>query len=330
MPKNGKNRKANGKKTGIKNGNRSLGGPAPSPGRIVTKKFMYNEFILMNNSTNSYAFYSAAVTPDITKAEGAIAQFSAYELWRLKRVRASIQLAPTPSNINNFSPITWAAATSIFTAPDYGKNEQVSGKELLQYQNCKRTSPSLNGFKCIVDTGTRINCSLGTAGNRSNLSSTFIMPPSTWINTEKYNSSFYSGYQLFIQSPGFENTTPSAIPGFTLQTELTVEFMQPAFQSSPSSFGERVYDITLEVIPDSSDPDSTRKYVFERLTAERNANGDKEYNVHLVRDDGQPGSLTYTGSELYDVYATGGSGQYFNNRRAIYSGPTPESYLDVL
>lgn len=317
----------NSKRTGIRNGNRRLGGPAPTPGRVVTKKFMYNEFVQMNNASGEYSYYGNVMKPDIKLAEGSIAQFAAFELWRLKRIRTSIQMAPGPSNVNNFSPINWVAGTTVWTAPDFGMNERSTGKEIMQYQNAKRTTPSLNSFKCVVDTQTRINASLGSSGDSSSYSTDFILPASTWVNTSKYNSAMYSGYHLFIQSPGFENTSPSVVPGFTLQTELTVEFMQPAFQAAPSSFGELCYNIKLQVIPDGNLPDEYRTYVFDRLIAERNADGEKEYQVRLVREDGQLGSLTYTGEELQSVWAEGTSGQYFSNRRAIYSGPEPEMYL---
>ena len=145
-----------------------------------------------------------------------------------------------------------------------------------------------------------------------------------WVNTTEFNSDFYSGYQLFIQSFGAQAIQPTSTPAYTIQTELVVEFMQPAFQNTSSSFTARAFDIKLQTIPDAADPSTFREYIFERIIVEPNADGEREYKVLLKRADGQPGNITYTGDELLQVYEQGTSGQYFGNRRAIYDGPQPE------
>merc|ERR1712113_165849 len=121
-------------------------------------------------------------------------------------------------------------------------------------------------------------------------------------------SSFYSGYQLFIQSFGAQTLQPASTPAFTIQTELIVEFMQPAFQNTASSFTSRIFDVKLTVIPDGSKPDETRDYIFERVIVEPNDSGEREYKVLLKRADGQPGNITYTSGELLQVYEQGKSG----------------------
>jgi len=310
------------KKTGVRNGNRSAGGPTPAPKRCLTKKLQYTESINLDNATNDYAYYSRFIKPDITKAIGSLAQFDAYELWRLKRIRVSIQAAAQIINsTSSASPLNTVANTVVWTAADFGNNETVSGTTIMQYQNAKRNTLSLNKWTPIVNTASRVNAKLQGAHSYS-----FIMPSSVWVNTTEYNSNFYSGYQLFIQSFGAQTLQPGSTPAYTLQTELEVEFMQPAFQNTASSFTSRIFDVKLSVIPDSGLPDTYRDYIFERVIVEPNDSGDREYKVLLKRADGQPGNLTYTSGELLQVYEQGKSGQYFGNRRAIYSGPVPEQF----
>lgn len=306
----------------VKNGNRRSGGTAPKPSRTLTKKFQYQEFIACNNSTSEYAYFSKYMKPDITKATGSLVQFNAYELWRLKKIKASIQIRPEQSTASQLNNLNAVASALVWTAPDYGANETVSGASLLQYQNAKRNTVSLNKWTNIVNTDCKINSNLSLGGSAGN----FALPSSTWINTTNYRSDFYSGYQMFIQLPGFQSFTVGAFPGFTLVTELHVEFLQPAFQNSVSTFSTRVFDCKVQVIPDPALPNDYRTYVFDTLTFDRNANGKREYQVRLVREDGQPGSITYTNAEFLDVYNNGTSGQYFGNRKVIYDGPIPSEF----
>lgn len=310
------------RRNGVRNGNRSAGGPTPAPKRCLSKKLQYTESVNLNNSTNDYAYYSKFMKPDVTKCIGALAQFDAYELWRLKKIRVSIQAAAQIINqTSSASPLNTVANTVVWTAADFGNNESVSGTTIMQYQNAKRNTLSLNKWTPVVNTASKINAKL----QGSNVYS-FIMPSSTWVNTTEFNSDFYSGYQLFIQSFGAQTLQPGSTPAYTIQTELEIEFMQPAFQNTASSFTSRIFDVKLTVIPDGSDPDVTRDYIFERVIVEPNSDGEREYKVLMKRADGQPGNITYTSGELLTVYEEGKSGQYFGNRRAIYDGPVPEQF----
>jgi len=308
------------KRNGIQNGNRRLGGNSGSPKRTLTKKLQYLEVVPINNSTTDYAYLAKAVKPDIKKASGAIAQFAAYELWRLKKIQVSVQLAPSQAVVT--TDLQSIAGATIWTAADYGSNENTSGKELQQYQNAKRNTLNWNKWVNIVNTNSRINARLS-----GNSNSDFILPGSTWVNTNYFDSSNYSGYQMFVQLPGFQNSTPGALPSLTFVTTLTVEFMQPAFQASASSFQTEIYEAILSVIPDGQFPDTYRDYKFLRLTSERNANGDREYKVVFDRVDGQPGTITYTDTEFKSLFTTMTSGQYFGDRRVKYTGPCPTSFL---
>lgn len=191
----------------------------------------------------------------------------------------------------------------------------------MQYQNAKRNTLNLNKWTPIVNTSSRINAELQGSNSFS-----FIMPGSTWCNTTQYSSEFYSGYQLFIQSFGAQNLTTAVVPSYTIQTELVVEFLQPAFQNGVSTFTQDVFEATLSVIPDGSAPETFRDYIFERITAEPDADGKPELLTFFKRADGQPGNVSYNQEQLLSLYEEGTSQQYFGNRRCIYTGPVPEQF----
>lgn len=315
-------------KNGIRNGNKRAGGPTPAPKRTLTKKFQYVEPIMLDNATSTYAYHSKYVRPDVTKCVGAIAQFSAYELWRLKGIKVSIQAANNPSNASSFTTLNQIGTSVIWTAADFGANETISGESIMQYQNAKRNTLSLNGWKTIVNTKCMINCALNTAVTSGNATWDFILPNSTWINTSRFESGFYSGYQLFIQLMGFENFSPSTSPDFNIQTELAIEFMQPAFQTGVSSFSQTIYDAKLQVIPDPLFPDDFRTYVFERRVERLDLTGKKSYSTTFKREDGLPGILTYTNDEFRTLFIEQKSGPHFGNRRIKYDGPEPVTYFN--
>jgi len=303
---------------------RSQGGSANGPRTTLTKKLRYVETLQFNNATSTYAYYSAYRKPDITKAIGAIPQFSAYEMWRLRSIRVSIQLAAQPSTINNVNNLNALTTGICWTAPDYGANETVSGETIMQYQNAKRNTMSLNKWKTVVTTPAKINSSLDTTGTWN-----FMLPNSTWVNTSLFDSSFYSGYQLFFQLPGFQNSQPSSMPAFTLQTELSVEFKQPAFQSSPSTFSHRLYDATLEFIPDALFPDDYATYVFaSKKDARDPITGKRDYHVRFIPASSTSvlPSITYSADDFLTLHRENKSGAFYGNRKIRYSGPAPDIY----
>lgn len=277
--------------------------------------FQYTEQIKLNNATTDYSYYSKYIKPDITKAVGANAQFAAYELWRLKKIKVAIQMAQPKAGDDFTNAINNATSSTIWTAADFGANESVSGVTIMQYQNAKKNTPSLNKWTNIVDTTTRINSKL-TGGYDYD----FIMPGSLMVNTTNFDSSFYSGYQLFIQNFGTQNQAVDYQPVYTLITTLEVEFLQPAFQNLPSTFVANAFSIKMVTKPTE---DTTRTYVFDRIIVEKNDEGVREMTIRLTREDGEPGSLTFTAAELREAIASGTSGQYFSGRHIIYDGPYP-------
>jgi len=282
---------------------------------------------VLNQNTSTYQYLSEYIKPDITECTGAEVQFAAYELWRLKSIRVYIQNASQQgqrtsetASINNIADVS---NTTVWSASDYGFNENISGESIMQYQNAKKNTLSLNKWVKIVDTPSRINGKLTGAGKD------FIMPSSMWINTTEFNSDFYSGYQLFIQNFGSVGMDVSVQPAVTIITELIVEFMQPAFQNNASSFSQRAFGMRLTVSPDSSDPTIKRSYKFNWYRVHTNSEGERCFEIHLVREDGEPGSLTYSNGELLEAIHTGTSGKYFNGRPAAYDGPYPPSKIPM-
>jgi len=159
-------------------------GPSKSPSVTMLKKFQYTQTIPLDNATSTYSYVSDYIKPDITKCMGAEVQFAAYELWRLKRLRVSIQNAGSPSTAMSQANLNDVSNTTIWTAADYGSNESMTGAQLMQYQNVKKNTLSLNKFVTVVDTDCRINGSIGSTVNDYD----FIYPPGMWINTTVFAS----------------------------------------------------------------------------------------------------------------------------------------------
>jgi len=300
-----------------KRSNQSTNGASRQPSKRLTKKLQYTSTVTLNNATSEYSYYSAYLKPDITAAVGALNQFAAYELWRLKKLRVYIQMANNSSTSSGSRPIDYATSSTVWTAADWGANENVSGVTIMQYQNAKKNTVNLNKWTKIIDTTCRINSKL-----QGDTTSSFIMPQSTWVNTTEFDSSFYSGYQLFIQSFGTQNKDLVYQPSFTVITEMDVEFLQPAFQNQPSTFVARAFAIKMQVQPDPNSPD-LRTYIFDKITVNKDSNDNRIMNIRLTRQDGEPGSLTYTAQQLREAIQSGTSGIYFGGRHMIYDGPYP-------
>lgn len=294
-------------------------GPSRGPRTTLLKKFQSTEQVKLEAATSNYAYHASYRTPDITLAQGAQAQFAAYELWRLKKIKVSIQAGKAGGSPGTQNVINSVANTVVWTAADYGANESATGQQIMQYQNAKRNTLNLNRWTYIIDTPCRINSSLGKV---SLSDSAFIMPNNLWVNTTEFISTFYSGYQLFIQDFASRDIAVDKVPEYTLVTEYFVEFMQPAFQNTPSSFATRAFAIRMVTLPDAGDLTITRPYVFQYYRAEKE-NDELVLKIHMVREDGQPGSLTYTAGELREAITSGTSGKYFGGRRATYDGPLP-------
>merc|ERR1711977_580745 len=236
-------------------------------------------------------------------------------------------MANNTSTSSGTRPIDYATSSTVWTAADWGANETVSGVTIMQYQNAKKNTVNLNKWTKIVDTTCRVNAKLGVSGATTGA---FILPPSTWLNTSEYTtlSSVYSGYQLFVQCFGSQGFAVNTQPSITILTELEVEFLQPAFQANISNFASNAFSIRMVTIPDGNLPDDTRVYVFDRIIVETDeTTSDRVMNIRLKREDGQPGSLTYTAKQLRTAIREGNSGQYFSGRPIVYDGPTPPTAI---
>lgn len=292
-------------------------GPSRTPSKKLVKKLQYTEAIKLNNATTTYSYYSRYIRPDITLCTGAVAQFAAYELWRIKKIKVSIQMADG-DGAAGASALNNVPTAVIWSASDLGANESISGESIMQYQNVKRNTPSLNKWTNIIDTSCNVNASL-----QSGASWNFILPRDTWLNTSYFDSSSYSGYQLFIQNFGTQNNAVASQPAFTVQTELIVEFMQPAFQTTTSSFTVEAFGIQMVTQPDAADPTVLRTYAFNKYQVLTNPAGEREFKITLKRQDGIPGSLVFTNTQLREAIITGTSGIYFDGRPIKYDGPLP-------
>jgi len=303
-------------------------GPSRTPRKVVRKKLQYTEQVTLNNATSDYSYLSRYVRPDVTKATGAMVQFAAYELWRIKKIKVYIQMANATTTVTGDfnSAMDFATSSVIWTAADLGANESVSGASIMQYSNAKKNTCSLNKWTPIVDTGCRLNMTPNTTSGFS-----WILPPNTWLNTINFDSSQYSGYQIFIQNFGVQQLTQSEQPSFSIITELDCEFLQPAYQNNASNFSSRAFAMKMVTQPNAADPTELRTYVFNRITVSLNPiTNERQMIIRLTREDGIAGSLTYNSAQLRQAIADGNSGIYFDARPIIYDGPfPPENIPDI-
>jgi len=199
----------------------------------------------------------------------------------------------------------------IWTAADFSYNETLSGESIMSYNNAKCHTLSLNGIKTVANTACRIN--------QQNTYPKTILSANQWLDTSTdlaSNYNMYSGVQFFAKMDGVTST--NWLPKLQLIFEYDIEFKQPAYQNRPTSFEIDIVGSKLVTVPDGSTPDEKRTYVCEYYQVD--ADGNK---YHFVREDGEPGTLTYSQSEFWDVYRYRTSGKYFGGRPADYMGPEP-------
>lgn len=288
-------------------------GPSTSPSRTLSRTFRYMVNFQLNNTTGNgvdqYAYYSKYLKFDPTQAFGFNDACATFELWRMRRARVYIQPGYNSYNQTyNTVNLDSALSTTVWTAADYGNNENISGVDLFSYQNARFHSLSINSYKKIVDTRTRLNMQTDQPIG--------ILPASTWLDTSLVNSSTdlkYSGFHLFTKMPGMSAT--SYLPKYQMILEVDIQFKQPAWQNMPSTYLRSIVGSKLECdLPD----ETVRNYLVEKVIFETGTQ-----SIRLVREDGEPGSLTYTLQDFFEVYKTGKNVGYFSNLPCRYTGPIP-------
>lgn len=299
-------------------GNRN--GPSVTPSNTLTRTFRYTKQVTLGNSTGSgdnlISYFSEYYQFDPAEAYGFQDACQTFEYWRLKRGRVKALVGYNPYNATyNTVNLDAAIAMQIWTAADLGSNETVSGVDLQSYHNARVNTCSLNKVTTIVNTAARVN-----AGGSKPMT---ILPASTWLDTSQDPNAakaHYSGFQIFAQMPGITST--NWMPKLQLIFEMDCEFKQPAFQNRPSSFESQIVGSKLEVIPDSAAPETFREYTLTKVELTQDG-----YNYRLERTDGQSGSLDFNQHDFFDVYVYRDSVNYFNGRRANYTGPPPRKPL---
>jgi len=235
-----------------------------------------------------------------------------FEFWRLNKFRIRIQPGYNSYNQTyNTINLDALAAMQIWTAADWSFNESISGETIMSYNNAKCHTLSLNGIKTVANTTCRIN--------QQNMTPKTILSSKQWLDTSEdlsAQSNNYSGVQFFARMNGVSST--NYLPSLQIIFEYDVEFKQPAYQNRPSTFESEIVGSKLITIPDGSQPESTRTYLVDYYTMNDSGN-----IYHLVREDGEPGTLTYTQVEFWEMWQTRTSGKYFGGRDVVYIGPEP-------
>lgn len=302
-------------RNGRGNGKNNQGtGPSHQPQRTLVRTFRYMVNFSLNNTTGNgddqYAYYSKFLKFNPESAFGFRDAKRTFELWRAKKARVYIQPGYNSYNQTyNTVNLDSALASTVWVASDYGNNETVSGIDLMSYQNAKFHSLSLNNYKKIIDTTLRLN---QTAG-----SPITIFPGSTWLDTSMdMNNVQYSGFQIFTMMQGMSAT--NYLPKYQMIVEIDCEFKQPAWQNISTSFEKEAFNATL--LCQVSDTEE-RLYNLTKVTRTETEN-----TIRFERADGEPGSLTYTVSDFFEVFRTGFNKGYFGDRKVTYTGSIPPKH----
>lgn len=293
-----------------------------APRTTLKRTFRHFQTIQLNNSTgtgvNQYAYFSDYLGPKPSEAFGFKDAQQTFEFWRLNKFRIRVQPGYNDYNQSyNTINLDALAAMQIWTAADWSFNETVSGVSIMSYNNAKCHTLSLNGIKTVANTSCRIN--------QQNQTPKTILPARTWLDTSQdldAQSNNYSGVQFFARMDGMNST--NYIPKLQVIFEYDIEFKQPAYQNRPSAFESDIVGSKLITIPDGSAPESTREYEVDYYAINDSGN-----TYHLVRSDGEPGTLTYSAEEFWNVYVNRTSGKYFSDRAADYIGPEPRKPIGI-
>jgi len=316
---NGNGKRRNRRRNRRRNGNNQTG-PSSAPRVTLRRTFRYIQNVKLGNTRGTgndlYAYWSDYVSPQPFLAAGFKEAQNTFEFYKINRFRVKAQVGYNGYNATyNTINLDAVAAIQAWTAADFSVGDS-PGEGLFSYNNARVHTLSLNALKTICNTTCRLNIQNDTPKP--------IFGSNSWLDTatDVSNGPIWSGCQILLRMPGITST--NWMPSVQLIFEVDVEFKQPAWQNRPTTFETDIIGSSLVVIPDSSDPDTTREYKVVSYTINDSGN-----NVRLERADGQPGSLDYTQAEFWAVYTDCSSGHYFGNRKAIYTGPIPRKPLGV-
>lgn len=204
---------------------------AGRPTRTFNRTLRQTQVLAFSNTSTVYATLNAVVKADPRSFVDWDLAASPFEMFRVKRLRAFVLPASTPSATFQ-TQLANIASTTIWTAPDYTNDEITLGNNIKSYQNARFHSMSLNGFKKIVDTDVRLNSVQGG-----------VLPPSTWLPCQASNNAGgwdptqinYSGFQLWAENPSILNISPSFTAALSVVYEIDIEFKQPGFVTPATS-----------------------------------------------------------------------------------------------
>merc|ERR1712061_112974 len=284
-------------------------GPSNSPQRTLSRTFRYMLNFQLDNSSGTgvdqYSYYTKYFKFNPSEAFGFSDACATFELWRMRRARVYIQPGYNDYNQSyNTINLDSALATTVWVASDFGINETISGVDLMSYHNARFHSLSLNKYQKICDTTVRLNQTSGAPIT--------VWGPNTWLDTSlDMTNAEYSGFQIFTMMQGISGT--DYLPKYQMVIEVDCEFKQPAWQNISTSFEKDAIGSKLDC--EVSDQELSRVFVLTDYN--RDGNG---ATLRFEREDGEPGSLTYSVADFHTVYATGRNVGYFGNRRVSYTG----------
>lgn len=227
--------------------------PSPTPSKVLSRTFRYVDIVALNNYSNGspssldgvpqgYSYLSTYRKFDPSRILNWEQYASTFEYYRIKRAQVFINIAYNQNNNTYVNRANEATCVSqVWTAADWSSNETVSGRSILNYNNARLHTLSINDIKQIVTMQPRWQ-------SEDTQTKSAVFPPNFWIDTTVNNDySSFNGYQLHIEVPG-DTLTASNRYKYTVTTQLTIEFKQPSFQSVSSSIDGSLPGTEIQVV----------------------------------------------------------------------------------
>jgi len=207
-----------------------------NPNTNITRKFIFQEAISLNNSTGSNTSYDAFKTIAMGSVQGFTTVARTFEQFRVRRIRtyltSSLPLVnPGTSTSILFQniarlPLNANPSTTVITAVDFTPNG-IAGANIYGYNNAQFRIPDVDFATKIADYVPRIT---------TTVNGDIVRPTNNFLACDGGDTVQWSGLQIRIvnQNGNLLNSVwsnPTYQQSFLLRHEITIEFKQPSLNA---------------------------------------------------------------------------------------------------
>lgn len=213
------------------------GAVSTNPNTNISRKFIFQETVTLNNSTGSNTTYDEFKTTAMASVQGFTTVARTFEQFRVRRCRVYMtsamplvnpgtsvsiafqNLARLPQNSN--------PSTTVITAVDFTPNG-IAGANIYGYNNAQFRVPDTDFATKIADYVPRIN---------TNINGEIVRPTNNFIACDGGDLIQWAGFQIRINNTNGALlnsvwSNPTYQQSFLLRYEFTVEFKQPSLNST--------------------------------------------------------------------------------------------------